>query len=161
MRRRACQAAPAEAQATPPRLTSLRAASVHTEWELHCAIHVALLGGRSGIRSGHSFTCSRPSGKCPYVIHVMPLHRTPTDSRRSEPSSSGDEIVPPADLPRLNMRPPRSRVTFPRARSPPTRKRITQSRGWRPNTAATATTDAPHVGYLGLSQRRSVTVTLR
>jgi DNA-binding CsgD family transcriptional regulator/PAS domain-containing protein len=47
----------------------------HADQQLKHALHVAITGGRSEVRSGQSFTCPRPSGKRPYVIHVMPLHR--------------------------------------------------------------------------------------
>ncbi len=51
-------------------------ANTHAERELQRAIHAALLGRQSGIRSGHTFLCARRSGKRPFVIHVMPFHRT-------------------------------------------------------------------------------------
>jgi DNA-binding CsgD family transcriptional regulator len=63
------------------------ATNLHAERELHRALHIALLGDRSGVRGGHSFICRRPSGKRPYVIHVMPLHRTDNDERPGEPSA--------------------------------------------------------------------------
>jgi DNA-binding CsgD family transcriptional regulator len=55
------------------------AASTSTEQQLYGALHIALVGGRSGLRSGRSFSCRRPSGKRSYVIHIVPLHRTGTD----------------------------------------------------------------------------------
>jgi DNA-binding CsgD family transcriptional regulator/PAS domain-containing protein len=48
------------------------------ERQLHRAIHAALTGDSSDSRSGRSFTCQRPSGRRPYIIHVLPLHRTAT-----------------------------------------------------------------------------------
>jgi DNA-binding CsgD family transcriptional regulator len=57
------------------------ATSPPTQRELDRALHLALRGGRSGIRSGHSFTVPRPSGKRPYVIHVVPLQPAATIGR--------------------------------------------------------------------------------
>lgn len=42
--------------------------------ELHAAVAAAAGGDGSGIRVGQSFTCNRPSGKRPYVVHVVPAH---------------------------------------------------------------------------------------
>jgi DNA-binding CsgD family transcriptional regulator len=39
----------------------------------------ALVGQRSGARIGDSFACARPSGKRPYIIHVLPLAATSGD----------------------------------------------------------------------------------
>lgn len=47
-----------------------------TERKLYRALHAALIGDRSDVRAGRSFTCERPSGKRPYVIQVLPLHHT-------------------------------------------------------------------------------------
>ncbi|HZU47070.1 MAG TPA: helix-turn-helix transcriptional regulator, partial [Mycobacterium sp.] len=57
-----------------------------TERKLYRALHAALVGDSSDTRSGRSLICERPSGKRPYVIHVLPLQRTssdeiPTDTR--------------------------------------------------------------------------------
>ncbi len=57
----------------------ITATSMHAERELHCAIHHALTEDGSKVRRGQSFTCERPSGKRPYVIHVLPLHCAGTD----------------------------------------------------------------------------------
>jgi DNA-binding CsgD family transcriptional regulator len=46
------------------------------ERQLHRAIYAALTGDSSNILSGRSFTCQRPSGKRPYIVHVLPLHQT-------------------------------------------------------------------------------------
>jgi DNA-binding CsgD family transcriptional regulator/PAS domain-containing protein len=46
----------------------------HVDRELHRALHAALFGGRSGIRGADSLLCKRPSGKRPFLIHVVPLH---------------------------------------------------------------------------------------
>ena len=53
--------------------------SMHAERVLHCAIHHALTEDGPKVRRGQSFTCERPSGKRPYVIHVLPLHGPGTD----------------------------------------------------------------------------------
>jgi len=53
----------------------IAATSTRAEQELHCAIQNALTGEPSTVRTGQSLTCFRPSGKRPYVIHVLPSHR--------------------------------------------------------------------------------------
>jgi DNA-binding CsgD family transcriptional regulator len=50
-----------------------------TGLQLQRAIHLALGAEGSKVRSGRSFLCARPSGKRPYVVHVLPLHRGGTD----------------------------------------------------------------------------------
>lgn len=40
--------------------------------ELGKAIQNAIVGDRDGIRCGHSMLCARPSGRRPYVVHIMP-----------------------------------------------------------------------------------------
>ncbi len=55
------------------------ATTTHAEQELHCAVHNALDGEHSSVRTGRTLTCFRPSGKRPYVIHVMPSHRRDAD----------------------------------------------------------------------------------
>lgn len=54
------------------------AASRQTERRLNGALHAAL-NEDAGVRHGRSFLCERPSGKRPYVIHVLPLHRSTCD----------------------------------------------------------------------------------
>jgi DNA-binding CsgD family transcriptional regulator len=51
------------------------ATSTNAERRLHHAIHAALTDEGSNIRSARSLSCERPSGKRPYVIHVLPLHQ--------------------------------------------------------------------------------------
>jgi DNA-binding CsgD family transcriptional regulator len=63
----------------------IAATSTHAEQELHCAIQNALAGERSTVRSGRSLTCPRPSGKRPYVIHVLPSHRHNADEPPRQP----------------------------------------------------------------------------
>jgi hypothetical protein len=43
----------------------IAATSTHAEQELHRAIHNALTGERSNVRTGRSLTCFRPSGNGP------------------------------------------------------------------------------------------------
>jgi DNA-binding CsgD family transcriptional regulator/PAS domain-containing protein len=57
----------------------ITATNTHAEEELHCAIQNALADDRSIVRRGRSLTCFRPSGKRPYVIHVLPSHRRDAD----------------------------------------------------------------------------------
>jgi len=58
------------------RITADRA---DTGLQLQRAIHLALGAEGSNVRSGRSFLWGRPSGKRPYVVHVLPLHRGRTD----------------------------------------------------------------------------------
>jgi DNA-binding CsgD family transcriptional regulator len=67
------------------RSSHIAATSTHAERELNVAIHNALTGERSSVRSGWSLTCVRPSGKRPYVIHVVPSHRRDADEPHSQP----------------------------------------------------------------------------
>jgi len=52
--------------------------STQAERRLNGALHAAL-NEDAGVRHGRSFLCERPSGKRPYVIHVLPLHRSTCD----------------------------------------------------------------------------------
>ncbi|MGZ4510039.1 MAG: helix-turn-helix transcriptional regulator [Mycobacterium sp.] len=82
----------------------LVAENARTEQALHCAIQHALAGDSSTIRTGRSLTCVRPSGKRPYVIHVLPSHRRDADEPLSHPTAlimiidPEDEPQPPAAL---------------------------------------------------------------
>ncbi|WP_240760929.1 helix-turn-helix transcriptional regulator [Mycolicibacterium sp. CR10] len=58
----------------------IAATSTRAEHELHCAIQKALTVDPSAVRTGQSLTCVRPSGKRPYVVHVLPSHRRDADS---------------------------------------------------------------------------------
>lgn len=60
------------------------AASIHAEHQLHRALHAALPDDGSKIRSGRSFICQRPSGKRPYVVHVLPPHPAATVETSTE-----------------------------------------------------------------------------
>jgi DNA-binding CsgD family transcriptional regulator len=63
----------------------MAATSTRAEQQLHCAIQNALDGERSTVRTGLSLTCFRPSGKRPYVIHVLPCHRRNADEPLRQP----------------------------------------------------------------------------
>ena len=52
---------------------SIEATRTSTNEHLQSSITGALVEQRCGARSGDSLTCTRPSGKRPYVIHVLPL----------------------------------------------------------------------------------------
>jgi DNA-binding CsgD family transcriptional regulator len=62
----------------------ISATSSRAEQELHCAIQKAL-AGEPTVRTGRSLTCFRPSGKRPYVIHVLPSHRRNADEPLRQP----------------------------------------------------------------------------
>ena len=62
----------------------LAATSMYAQWALDRAIHLAVTDDGCNIPTGHSFTCGRPSGKRPYVIHVLPLHRAGAEATSHE-----------------------------------------------------------------------------
>lgn len=76
----------------------ITATSTHAERELHRAIHNALDGEGSTIRRGRSFDCVRPSGKRPYVIHVLPSNRRDADEPPRQPMAMV-LIIDPEDEP--------------------------------------------------------------
>jgi DNA-binding CsgD family transcriptional regulator/PAS domain-containing protein len=57
---------------------------------LRAAVQAATTGG-----AGNSFTCARPSGHSPYVLHVLPTHTPAALVVIIDPD---DEPLPPADL---------------------------------------------------------------
>ena len=61
------------------------ATSTSAERELTAAIHNALICERSCVRRGWSLTCVRPSGKRPYVVHVLPFHHRDADEPDRRP----------------------------------------------------------------------------
>jgi DNA-binding CsgD family transcriptional regulator len=67
-------------------------------------LHAALVGEGSATRSGRSFTCERPSGKRPYVFHVLPVHGARNGETSTEPTAlvliidPEHESEPPAAL---------------------------------------------------------------
>jgi DNA-binding CsgD family transcriptional regulator/PAS domain-containing protein len=66
------------------RSARVAATTMHSDHQLHRALHAALTDNGSKIRSGRSFICERPSGKRPYVVHVLPLHHTAPNETSSE-----------------------------------------------------------------------------
>jgi DNA-binding CsgD family transcriptional regulator/PAS domain-containing protein len=62
----------------------IAATSMPADRQLCRALRGALTDDGAKIRSGRSFLCERPSGKRPYVVHVLPLHRATTDEMSSE-----------------------------------------------------------------------------
>lgn len=60
----------------------IEAACANANAELRRSIAGPLLDESGGARSGNSFVCARPSGKRPYVIHVLPFV---ADHDESEP----------------------------------------------------------------------------
>ncbi|OBK19314.1 helix-turn-helix transcriptional regulator [Mycobacterium asiaticum] len=72
--------------------------SAHTERELHRAIDDALGGGCSTIRAGKSLISVRPSGRRPYVVHVLPSHRRNADAPLRQPMAL-ILIIDPEDEP--------------------------------------------------------------
>ena len=76
----------------------IAATSTRADQELQCAIHKALTGEPSTVRTGQSLTCVRPSGKRPYVIHVLPSHRRNADESLRQPMALV-LIIDPEDEP--------------------------------------------------------------
>jgi DNA-binding CsgD family transcriptional regulator len=76
----------------------ISATAARTDEELHCAVHNALDGERCAVRTGRSLTCRRPSGKRPYVIHVLPSRRRDCDEPLRRPMALV-LIVDPEDEP--------------------------------------------------------------
>jgi DNA-binding CsgD family transcriptional regulator len=66
----------------------IEATCASTDAELRRSIVTALFEQKCGSRSGNSFVCRRPSGKRPYVIHVLPL-----DSEADDPSDARALVV--------------------------------------------------------------------
>jgi DNA-binding CsgD family transcriptional regulator/PAS domain-containing protein len=56
------------------RSARIAATGTDAEHKLQRALHAALTDDDSKSRSGRSFLCQRPSGKRPYVVHVLPLN---------------------------------------------------------------------------------------
>jgi DNA-binding CsgD family transcriptional regulator len=65
----------------------LTATGTRTDQELRRALHCALADVTTDVPSGHAFTCVRPSGKRPYVIHVLPLARATYDETSRGPAA--------------------------------------------------------------------------
>jgi DNA-binding CsgD family transcriptional regulator len=58
------------------RAGGIEAVRSSSKTRLEISIGAALHGRQSGVCRGDSFLCSRPSGKRPYVVHVMPAGTT-------------------------------------------------------------------------------------
>jgi DNA-binding CsgD family transcriptional regulator len=65
----------------------INATGMRSDHELRRALHCALADGTADVPSGHAFTCVRPSGKRPYVIHVVPLPGTSDDEASRGPAA--------------------------------------------------------------------------
>jgi DNA-binding CsgD family transcriptional regulator len=63
------------------------ALNVQSDRELSRAVHNAIFGAHSEVRTGRSFACPRPSGKHPYVLHVIPSHRCGGDAPLEGPTA--------------------------------------------------------------------------
>jgi DNA-binding CsgD family transcriptional regulator len=66
---------------------SISAIATRTDHELRRALQCALADDGTDVPSGHSFTCPRPSGKRPYVLHVVPLSRTSFNETPRDPAA--------------------------------------------------------------------------
>ncbi len=75
----------------------IAATGMHAERELHRALQDVLVSEDSTVR-GRSLTCYRPSGKRPYVIHVVPSYRRDADGLPELPKALV-LIVDPENLP--------------------------------------------------------------
>ena len=76
----------------------IAATSTHVEHELCCGIQNALAAEGFTVRRGRSFTCVRPSGRRPYVIHVLPSYRRDADEPLRQPTALV-LIIDPEDEP--------------------------------------------------------------
>jgi DNA-binding CsgD family transcriptional regulator len=76
----------------------IAATAAHAEEQLQRALHDALVGEGSAVRTGWSLTCCRPSGRRPYVIHVLPSYRRDADELPKQPMALV-LIVDPEDIP--------------------------------------------------------------
>jgi DNA-binding CsgD family transcriptional regulator len=65
----------------------LSATAVRTDHELRRALACAQADGTTNVPTGHAFSCVRPSGSRPYVIHVLPLSRPATDETSRGPAA--------------------------------------------------------------------------
>lgn len=74
------------------------ATNMHAEHGLQRAVHEALTGGTSAVRGSRSLVCVRPSGRRPYIIHVLPSHRRDADEPLRQPMALV-LIVDPEDEP--------------------------------------------------------------
>jgi DNA-binding CsgD family transcriptional regulator len=66
------------------RSARIAATGMQADHRLNRALHAALTDDGSKVRGGRSLVCERPSGKRPYVVHVLPLNLAPVDEVSSE-----------------------------------------------------------------------------
>jgi PAS domain-containing protein len=59
----------------------IEATVIHSDAQLRIGVDLALQQTGS---DGRSFECSRPSGRLPYLVHVLPLRRTPFTAPASQ-----------------------------------------------------------------------------
>ena len=59
------------------RMGGIEAVRASSKTRLEISIGAALYGSPTGVCRGDSFLCARPSGKRPYVVHVMPAGTAP------------------------------------------------------------------------------------
>jgi DNA-binding CsgD family transcriptional regulator len=65
----------------------IAATRIPTDHELRRAVACALADGTTDVPTGQAFICARPSGKRPYVIHVLPLSRPASDETSRGPAA--------------------------------------------------------------------------
>jgi DNA-binding CsgD family transcriptional regulator len=63
------------------------AATGRSDHDLRRALNCAQADGTTEIPTGQAFICERPSGKRPYVIHVLPLSRPTSDETSRGPAA--------------------------------------------------------------------------
>ncbi|BBX15751.1 helix-turn-helix transcriptional regulator [Mycolicibacterium duvalii] len=81
----------------------ITATTAHAEEKLHCALAQALGAGLCAVRRGTTLTCVRPSGRRPYIVHVLPSYRSSGEQPRRPMAlvlivDPEDKPVPPAVL---------------------------------------------------------------
>jgi DNA-binding CsgD family transcriptional regulator len=71
---------------------------------LRGVVHFAVAGDRSGIRSGGTLLCERPSGKRAYIVHVLPLrHSAHREDLVPESSTAMIVVIDPESDPEPPM----------------------------------------------------------
>ncbi len=82
----------------------LVAVGVRVSGALRGLVHFAITGDRSGARSGGTLLCERPSGKRPYIVHVLPLrHSAHRDGLVLESPTAMIVIIDPESEPEPPM----------------------------------------------------------
>lgn len=80
----------------------IEAAHGSTNDHLHGSISHACVAQQNGARNGDSFACARPSGKRPYVIHVLPVEADDHSPTRALVMIIDPELEP--ELPKMLIR---------------------------------------------------------